>query len=216
MPSTEHIGTVWGRAFNVMVERGEGVYLIDTEGRRYLDFTSGIGVTSTGHAHPKVAQAIADQATKLIHGQANIVYHQPMMELIDELRSVVAWPESKRILLQQQRRGDRRSGGEAGQACDEAAEHHRIQQFVPWPHAPDDGDDDQQDDLSDRVSAAAVGHLRDAVSICVSVEDERSGNHRLLSSRIEALTQESKRARRDSLHRDGASAGRRWLRGPAG
>ena len=70
MPGIEHIGTVWGRAFSVMVERGEGVYLIDTEGRRYLDFTSGIGVTSTGHAHPKVARAIAEQAARLIHGQA--------------------------------------------------------------------------------------------------------------------------------------------------
>src|SRR5512143_3594755 len=93
MPSIEHIGTVWGRSFNVMVDRGEGVYLIDTAGRRYIDFTSGIAVTSTGHAHPKVAQAIADQAAKLIHGQANIVYHQPMMELIDEMSSIIAWPE---------------------------------------------------------------------------------------------------------------------------
>jgi 4-aminobutyrate aminotransferase len=93
MPGIDHIGTVWGRSFNVMVDRGEGVYLIDTDGRRYLDFTSGIGVTSTGHAHPRVAQAIADQAAKLIHGQANIVYHKPMMELIDELSSVSAWPE---------------------------------------------------------------------------------------------------------------------------
>ncbi len=93
MPSIDHIGTVWSRAFNVMAERGEGVYLFDTAGRKYIDFTSGIGVTSTGHAHPKVARAIADQAAKLIHGQANIVYHRPMMELIDELSSVVAWPE---------------------------------------------------------------------------------------------------------------------------
>lgn len=78
MPSIEHVGTVWGRAFNVMVDHGEGVYLIDTEGRRYFDFAAGIGVTSTGHAHPRVAQAIADQATKLIHGKANIVYRQPV------------------------------------------------------------------------------------------------------------------------------------------
>lgn len=92
MPGIEHIGSVWSRAFNVRVDHGEGVYLIDTEGRRYMDFTSGIGVTSTGHAHPRVARAIADQAAKLIHGQANIVYHQPMMNLIDELRSIVAWP----------------------------------------------------------------------------------------------------------------------------
>lgn len=92
MPGTEHIGTVWSRAFNVMVDHGDGVYLVDTDGRRYMDFTSGIGVTSTGHAHPRVAQAIAEQAAKLIHGQANIVYHRPMMNLIDELRSIVAWP----------------------------------------------------------------------------------------------------------------------------
>lgn len=92
MPGTEHIGTVWSRAFNVMVDHGEGVYLVDTDGRRYMDFTSGIGVTSTGHAHPRVAQAIAEQAAQLIHGQANIVYHRPMMNLIDELRSIVAWP----------------------------------------------------------------------------------------------------------------------------
>ena len=92
MPDIDRIGTVWSRAFSIMVDHGEGVYLIDTEGRRYIDFTSGIAVTSTGHAHPKVAQAIAAQAAKLIHGQANIVYHQPMMELIDELSSVVAWP----------------------------------------------------------------------------------------------------------------------------
>jgi 4-aminobutyrate aminotransferase len=93
MPGTDHVGTVWSRAFNVMVDHGEGVYLIDTTGRKFMDFTSGIAVTSTGHAHPKVVKAIQDQAARLIHGQANIVYHQPMLELIDELASIVAWPE---------------------------------------------------------------------------------------------------------------------------
>jgi 4-aminobutyrate aminotransferase len=93
MPGIDHVGTVWSRAFSLMVDRGEGVYLVDTDGRRYIDFTSGIAVTSTGHAHPKVVKAIQDQAAKLIHGQANIVYHKPMLELIDELASIVAWPE---------------------------------------------------------------------------------------------------------------------------
>src|SRR5512136_1954779 len=99
MPSIEHIGTVWGRSFSVMADRGEGVYLIDTEGRRYLDFTSGIAVTSTGLAHPQVVKAIQDQAARLIHGQANIVYHKPMMELIDELSSVIAWQELSEYFL---------------------------------------------------------------------------------------------------------------------
>jgi 4-aminobutyrate aminotransferase len=58
-------------------------------GRKYLDFTTGIGVTNTGHAHPKVVEAIQKQAAKLIHGQANIVMHRPMLNLIEELSSIV-------------------------------------------------------------------------------------------------------------------------------
>ena len=68
IPGHEVISTVWGRAANVDVERGEGAWLIDRAGERWLDYTSGIGVVNTGHAHPKVAAAIAEQATKLIHG----------------------------------------------------------------------------------------------------------------------------------------------------
>ena len=48
-------------------ERGEGVWLWDTEGRQYLDALSGIAVCALGHAHPGVAQAIADQARRLVH-----------------------------------------------------------------------------------------------------------------------------------------------------
>src|SRR3990172_915671 len=88
---TSHISPIWGRAIPEMLvaERGEGAYLNTTDGRKLLDFTCGIGVTNTGHAHPKVVKAIQDQAAKLLHGQANIVYHQPMIELVDELLKIV-------------------------------------------------------------------------------------------------------------------------------
>jgi 4-aminobutyrate aminotransferase len=45
------------QATPVQAARGEGVYLYDTDGRRHLDFTAGIGVTSTGHCHPTVVAA---------------------------------------------------------------------------------------------------------------------------------------------------------------
>ena len=51
----------------VMFVRGEGTQLWDADGKRYLDFLSGIAVTSLGHAHPGVARAIADQAQRLLH-----------------------------------------------------------------------------------------------------------------------------------------------------
>jgi 4-aminobutyrate aminotransferase len=88
----QHLSPVWSRIFNVEVERGEGPYLYDIHGSRYLDFTCGIGVTSTGHAHPRVVKAIQEQAAKLIHGQANIVIHQPMLRLTEELLGVVPDP----------------------------------------------------------------------------------------------------------------------------
>jgi 4-aminobutyrate aminotransferase len=89
MSTLDHISPIWSRAFSVIVDHGEGSYLYDVEGRRYLDFTCGIGVTNTGHAHPRVVKAIQEQAAKLIHGQANIVYHKPMFELVDELLTIV-------------------------------------------------------------------------------------------------------------------------------
>ena len=86
------LSPVWNRNWVLYVERGEGPYLIDTQGRRFLDFTCGIGVTNTGHAHPRVVKAIQEQAALLLHGQANIVVHKPMLRLAEELRTVVPSP----------------------------------------------------------------------------------------------------------------------------
>jgi 4-aminobutyrate aminotransferase len=83
------LSPVWSRSNDFFVDHGEGVYLYTVDGGRYMDFTSGIGVTNTGHAHPHVVQAIQNQAAKLIHGQANIVYHEPMIRLSEELSQIV-------------------------------------------------------------------------------------------------------------------------------
>ena len=88
-PSITHVSPIWSRGNQVVAERGEGAYLYATDGTRYLDFTCGIGVTNTGHCHPHVVQAIQAQAGKLLHGQANIVYHPAMLSLIEELRQIV-------------------------------------------------------------------------------------------------------------------------------
>jgi 4-aminobutyrate aminotransferase len=89
MESRKHISPVWSRSTDLYVERGEGSYLYTTDGRKLLDLTCGIGVTNTGHSHPRVVKAVQDQAAKLLHGQANIVIHQPMLELIEELQKIV-------------------------------------------------------------------------------------------------------------------------------
>lgn len=82
----------WSRIFNFVAERAEGSYIYTDDGRKLLDFTCGIGVTNTGHCHPKVVAAIREQAGLFLHAQANIVIHKPMLQLIEELRTIVPAP----------------------------------------------------------------------------------------------------------------------------
>ena len=72
---------VWARFTDIDADGGEGTWLVARDGTRYLDYTSGIGVTNTGHAHPRIVAAITQQAGKLLHGQQNIVYHEPGLRL---------------------------------------------------------------------------------------------------------------------------------------
>ena len=84
-----HMTPAWSRIFNFVADRAEGAYIYTDDGKKLLDFTSGIGVTNTGHCHPKVVEAIREQAGLFLHAQANIVIHKPMLQLIEELRKIV-------------------------------------------------------------------------------------------------------------------------------
>jgi 4-aminobutyrate aminotransferase len=85
----QNLSPVWSRIFSIEADHAQGCYLYDVQGNQYLDFTCGIGVTNTGHCHPRVVEAIQKQAGLLIHGQVNIVIHKPMLELVEELKSIV-------------------------------------------------------------------------------------------------------------------------------
>jgi 4-aminobutyrate aminotransferase len=89
LDSIKHLSPVWTHYSDIIVDHGEGSYLFASDGRKFLDFTCGIGVTNTGHCHPMVVEAIRKQAGLLLHGQANLVTHKPMLELVDELRQIV-------------------------------------------------------------------------------------------------------------------------------
>ena len=75
------------RRLPVVFERGEGVRLFDDHGRGYLDFISGIGVASLGHAHPALARALATQAATLIH-TSNLYFHPLQGELAARLSTL--------------------------------------------------------------------------------------------------------------------------------
>ena len=79
------LANVWTHLNDELAARGEGIYLYDNVGNRFIDFTSGIGVTSTGHCHPKVVQAIQEQAATLIFSQINCMPGEGAAELAGEL-----------------------------------------------------------------------------------------------------------------------------------
>ena len=70
--------------FQVVFDKGEGVYLYDTEGKQYLDFASGIGVQSLGYGNEAYKQALKDQIDKLTH-ISNLYYSTPMAEAAEKL-----------------------------------------------------------------------------------------------------------------------------------
>jgi 4-aminobutyrate aminotransferase len=82
------LSPVWAHLTKINAVRGEGIYLFDEAGDRYIDFTSGIGVTSTGHCHPEVVQAIQEQAGKLLFGQMNCVIPAVASELAGRLNEI--------------------------------------------------------------------------------------------------------------------------------
>jgi acetylornithine/N-succinyldiaminopimelate aminotransferase len=71
----------------ILFTRGRGVYLWDSEGKRYLDFLSGIGVNALGHAHPAIQKVLKQQAGKLIH-TSNLFYHEYQSELAKRLTKI--------------------------------------------------------------------------------------------------------------------------------
>lgn len=77
---------------NLPVIKSEGFFYIGTDGKKYLDFTSGIATENTGHRHPKVIKAIKDQADELIHGPIGIINYKSILELAKKLTTILPKP----------------------------------------------------------------------------------------------------------------------------
>ena len=95
--------------------RGEGSRLYDDEGREYLDFLSGLSVTSLGHAHPAVTEAITRQAHALLH-VSNLFFTTPQIELAERLSQTLGWSGAKSFFCN--------SGAEANEAAIKLTRRH--------------------------------------------------------------------------------------------
>ena len=77
------------RAYPFVMERGEGCWVTDVDGNRFLDFTAGIAVVTTGHSHPKVVEAIEEQARRFLHMSGTDFYYRTEIELAERLEAKI-------------------------------------------------------------------------------------------------------------------------------
>jgi acetylornithine/N-succinyldiaminopimelate aminotransferase len=104
--------------------RGEGSFLVSEEGSRYLDFLSGLAVTSLGHAHAGIAAAVARQAKTLTH-TSNLFVTEPAVALAERIVAHTGWEDGKVFFCN--------SGAEANEAALKLARRHGLDQ-APGKH----------------------------------------------------------------------------------
>ncbi|MCC6798576.1 MAG: acetyl ornithine aminotransferase family protein [Anaerolineae bacterium] len=93
------ISPSYTRGYPLVMERGEGARVWDVDGNEFVDFTTGIAVTATGHAHPAVVQAIKDQADKFIHMSGTDFYYGPQIEMAERLASVAPFDDDAMVFF---------------------------------------------------------------------------------------------------------------------
>jgi 4-aminobutyrate aminotransferase len=117
------ISSSYTRIYPLVAARGEGCTIDDVDGNRFLDLTAGIAVTATGHAHPAVAAAVADQAQRLIHMSGTDFYYAPEIELAERLAKLAPGDSAKRVFFCN-------SGAEALEAAIKLARHRTGRQRI--------------------------------------------------------------------------------------
>jgi len=85
------------RSYPLAVERGEGCMIEDVDGNRFLDFNAGIAVVATGHCHPRVVEAIRQQAARLIHMSGTDFYYEGMVALAEKLAAIAPGAVERRV-----------------------------------------------------------------------------------------------------------------------
>src|SRR5258708_31695489 len=83
----QHVVPSYGR-FEIVLSHGQGSYVYDVAGKRYLDLGGGIAVSALGHAHPAITDALVEQSRKLIH-TSNFYYHEPQGRLARALVNLI-------------------------------------------------------------------------------------------------------------------------------
>ena len=131
------VTTAVGHVHPLVAERAENAEIWDVDGKRFIDFSSGIGVVNTGHLHPKVKAAAAAQLDKFSHTCIHVVMYEPYIELAEKLNKLAPGSSPKKTLLMN-------SGSEAIENAIKVAKKFTgrsgcdcFQRWLSWPYPHD-------------------------------------------------------------------------------
>ncbi len=119
----KHSSPSYIKEYPLVVERGEGPWVYDVDGNRFLDYMAGIAVNSTGHAHPHVVKAIKDAADKFLHICGTDFYYESFAKLCERLAGYLPGMGPKKVFLSN-------SGTEAVEGALKLVRHHTRRQYV--------------------------------------------------------------------------------------
>ena len=111
------------KEYPLVVDHGDGPWVYDVDGNRFLDFMAGIAVTSTGHAHPRVVEAIRQAAGKVLHICGTDFYYDGFARLCERLAGYLPGMGAKKVFLTN-------SGTEAVEGALKLVRHHTRRQYV--------------------------------------------------------------------------------------
>lgn len=94
-----NISPSYTRSYPFVMARGQGAYVWDVDGNKFLDFTAGIAVTSTGHSHPEVVKAIKEQAEQFLHMSGTDFYYPVQIQLAEKLNELVPIKEQTLVFF---------------------------------------------------------------------------------------------------------------------
>jgi len=113
----DYVSPSYTRSYPLVAKKARGLWLEDTDGNQFLDFTAGIAVCATGHCHPKVVDAIKKQADMLLHMSGTDFYYPSQIRLAEKLVSIAPGEKKKKVYF-----GN--SGAEAVEAAFKLARWH--------------------------------------------------------------------------------------------
>jgi len=93
------ITPAYTRGYPLVIERGEGSYVFDPDGNKFLDFTAGVAVNALGHAHPEIVRVIQEQSEKFIHMAGTDFYYEVMAAFAEKLCAIAPGKSAKQTFL---------------------------------------------------------------------------------------------------------------------